>query len=156
MTFKHNDIVLHVHDYEAVGIIQHGEVEWWNLRTDRKLIVCSWTILQYESFLKPLSIDTKLPPNFLQRTYELQGLEGKTNNDSPLIRKIKALDYKWELKMKAKGSFFLTSRAPNVDQETISPSTQTGTATASGVPTTPPLPRSSTRRAHFMFDEIPF
>lgn len=159
MTFAHNDIVLHTIDNNAIGIVQHGEVEWWNIQDDRRLLIGTWSVHQYGQYLKPISLNTitiQIPPNFAQRVLELRGFPiRETNKDSPVVRKIKELDYKWELKMKAKGNFFLTSPALSADQKTTSQSTQMGTATASAATFTSLL-RGSIQQYQIRIDNCDF
>ena len=126
MIYQQNDIVLHTSDIEAIGIIRGDYIEWWSIRKDECIFpVPGWAWNQVYA------------PNFSARLQEL-GINSKIiykKTDTPLIKKIKKLDYEWEIKMKAKGTFYLTSRAQDVDQKITSPSTQMDTAIASDVNT---------------------
>lgn len=157
MTFKHNDIVLHTLDTNSIGIVQHGNVEWWHKVFDYYLQIGTWSIQQHGSYLKPCPENIDLPFKFAVRISHLRGNATANTNDSLIIQKIKELDYKWELKMKAKGNFFLTSLAPNVDQKTTSQSIRTDTVTASGASITyPPLSPTAGPRMYWTTTAAPF
>lgn len=156
MTFKEHDIVLHKTDKSAIGIVRGDTVEWWDIARDA-LLVSFWSIRTYSDYLLPYN-GQPLRPNFAHHCKKLNIIVSSYNNntDSLVVQKIKKLDYEWELKMKMKGNFFLTSRALNVDQETISQSTLTDTAIALDVPTTLPPLRSSTRRPTVILGDFDF
>jgi len=155
MTYKQHDLVLHSFDKDVIGIVNGSSVEWWNKDKDY-LITTNWRIPQFKNYLIPYTSDL-LKPNFTARCKAL-GINTTivyNTTDSPLVRKIKELDYQWELTMKKKGTFYLTSRASTVDQGTTSQSTQMDTATVLAVtPTRNPLSGSNSRPLHY--DNIPF
>src|SRR3990167_4922254 len=142
MIYQQNDIVLHTSDIEAIGIIRGDYIEWWSIRKDECIFpVPGWAWKNSSHYLKPAPsrscANQVYAPNFSARLQEL-GINSKIiykKTDTPLIKKIKKLDYEWEIKMKAKGTFYLTSRAQDVDQKITSPSTQMDTAIASDVNT---------------------
>lgn len=157
MTFPNHSIVLHKTDASAIGIVIGDEVEWWSLNNDRRTVSGGWYIRHYHEYLKSWVYSSRLRPNFTARLLQLGVMPHSIykTTDSPLVQKIKELDYKWELKMKEKGNFFLTSRALNVDQETTSQSTQMDTATVSGAAFISQR-RNTVPYFRFPGDEIPF
>lgn len=138
MTYQQNDIVVHTSDTGAIGIVRGDHVEWWSLRDDKCVYPTpGWNWKQLIQYLKLAPENRVYLPNFSARLHKL-GICNKIiykETDTPLIRKIKKLDYEWEIKMKAKGTFYLTSRAQDVDQKTTSQSIQMDTATVSDVNT---------------------
>lgn len=156
MSSKSPSIVLHTHDKNVIGIHIDTNVEWWSISHDHNLVT-NWPTGKYSRYLKPCPVEFILPRKFEKRCKEVGALFDYINKetDSPLVRKIKELDYKWELKMKEKGTFFLTSRVLNADQETTSRSTQTDTAIASGVTSTNHL-RGTSQHYHIRLDNNQF
>lgn len=156
MTFKKGDIVLHITDENAIGIVtSSSNVEWWFINTD-KLCMRDWKYNKYLAYILHYKDKSTTPlhqfltrhPNFKKRAQELGSFFDSIykETDSPLVKKIKELDYQWELHMKEKGTFYLTSRVLTVDQEITSEPTQTDTATVSGVTnTTAPVGTSITQ-----------
>lgn len=153
MTYKQHDIVLHSINTDVIGIVNRSFVEWWHKDKDY-LLTAVWGIPEFKNYLVPYN-GALLKPNFTARCNQL-GINAPSvynTTDSPLVRKIKELDYKWEIAMKKKGTFYLTSRAPNVDLETTSQFTQMDIATVSDVTRTRnPLSGRSSRTLHY--DEI--
>lgn len=153
---QHNIIVLHKIDKQVIGILNDGSVEWWNSVTDI-CVLYAWAI--YERTDQLLHYDNRrLKPKFKSRCLQLKCTNITpiyNENDSLLIQKIKELDYKWELHMKQKGNFYLTSRALNVDQETTLQPTVTDTATVSGV-TSINLPSNTYRHCRILIDDFDF
>lgn len=154
MTFKKGDIVLHKTDKTIVGIItSSSNVEWWSLSTD-SCCAKDWYYPRFTSYVlhykdrntTPLPQFLSCHPNFKKRAQQFESFFGTIykETDSPLVKKIKELDYQWELRMKERGTFYLTSRVLTVDQETTSEPIQTDTVTVSAATSITPLVRTIT------------
>jgi len=161
MNFKVGDIVLHTTDNSVIGIVTSlGNVEWWTKKSDN-LLLSTWNLERHKQYLYLVDLNYHLSKNFKARIQELGFFLSSQiykETDSPLVRKIKELDYKWECHMKKKGTFYLTSRAQDANPETISEPIPTDIATAlavDGISQANQTSNSSTSRSQHIRHWIP-
>ena len=138
--FAVGDVVTHKLDDSYVGIITKMEecvtITW--VKCKEVKVVMGWIISDYMLY-KYLALNTEPLTEIAIKNFEIAGLshflDTNTKHDTPVLRKIKQLDRKWEARMKAKGLFYPTSHALNVEVKTTLPPTQMDTPTALGVVT---------------------
>ncbi len=124
--YKDGDIVKHTFNENIIGVVHtnSSKVRWFYLDTSREtgmsdLDICGHYITPYTEEI-PLKIQQ-----------QIEKLYGKPlTQEERIIRKIKELDTKWELKMKAKATSSPINPAQDVRAETTLLPTQMDTATA--------------------------